>query len=433
MEIGNSSYLRQFERLCSHSRSFHLNLLLFGGTQTQCPLMWFRNDVKASLKLDLAEFYETFKSTEITSKMCMKIVDKRGMNYVTFTWLLYAYMLECLLRLSKSFNCSLRRYATRRNVDKVYQMLCHTKKKLPEMTPNMFIKLTSKYLGYRYVLPLMSNVDVKGLSLSIKHYESCYTSNTFSVKRRQRYLKTHCVEMKSNFLTAMIRAYVDTFCNNALRYLLPVLNEMQRSDIVQYAIARSLRNGLLSCVIDIPVRCAEKMKCTDHCKFVTVVVCKTCGYCLNLGKVKLYTSYVFPLNSLFYYRDQQEKNLHYSSRYDQPHCSLCGAMLLKRIPLYWTKKIGSVRVVFWRAVIGTNSACSVLNDKTLDVLTLCSNAACYNTTVIKNIPGVGLLNLLSHKNTFHCEECKVCPKATCRSCETCNNKRCYVCTESRKR
>ncbi|UEH20616.1 cysteine-rich protein [Elephant endotheliotropic herpesvirus 6] len=236
-----------------------------------------------------------------------------------------------------------------------------------------------------------------------------------------------------NFLCAMIRAMIDEYCGNTDRYIVPIardqpqpLNqqnlahktslittgvESNRRDLYRYALARSLRTGLVTSVIELPLLCIHKVKCDVVKKDIRVIVCQNCGYCLNIGKVKLKNEYMFNLNSVFYYRDQQEKGVNYSMHYDVPHCSLCGSMNLKVIALYegYMSDIHGIRVYVctWRAVIGTNNGCTIFNNKTLDIILPCSNRFCYNTTALKDLHGISLLNILSHKSTFLCNSCVV--------------------------
>nr|WNZ34534.1 cysteine-rich protein [Elephant endotheliotropic herpesvirus 1A] len=266
-----------------------------------------------------------------------------------------------------------------------------------------------------------------------------------------------------NFLCAMIRAMIDEYCAATDRYIVPIVRDQQslqqhnvlqttacltpgveynRRDLYRYALARSLRTGLVTSVIELPLLCIHKIKCEVFKKDIRVIVCQNCGYCLNIGKVKLKNEYMFNLNSVFYYRDQQEKAVNFSMHYDVPHCSLCGSMNLKVIALYEGHVLEEhgirVYVCTWRAVIGTNNGCTIFNNKTLDIILPCSNRFCYNTTALKDLQGIGLLNLLHHKSTFLCNNCMVQVPApahvndsipTCAACELVKHEQQLCCAD----
>lgn len=187
-----------------------------------------------------------------------------------------------------------------------------------------------------------------------------------------------------------------------------------------FALSVSLRHGLISSVVDLPVFCYCKTKCERYAVSggLSAVVCKNCGHCLNLGKERLDCGNGFPLNSMFYYRDKQEKSVIYSTHGGIAHCSLCGSQYLISLPVYTAKRVTvgnfSTDVVLWTAVTGSNSACAVYGrGSCLDVIVPCSSRTCYSTVVLRRVGQERVMRLVSHGNDFMCQLCQSAYRETC--------------------
>ncbi|UEH20506.1 cysteine-rich protein [Elephant endotheliotropic herpesvirus 2] len=465
MEFNYELFFKQMSVLCVHHAAEHMQTLVFGyAFNDNCPLAWFKTEQKSFRKFDIMPYWQRFLEGGDDFTTCDMIFTKRPKTVQVFGWLLYMYFVLCMHEISKVLNFGILNSVVFRKIEIVYAMLMGHSKKLPDLTLYMFNKMNIALFGMKLTIPIIwCGISNKVKLVNIKYYNTCFAGRrtraicgnrpenniagndgyiVVSDDRRGRFgvtpssgeawkdLRIGWLEGQTaalpggNFLCAMIRAIIDHYCSNTDRYIVPIVRDSSvqqpspgadaaghKRDLYRYALARSLRTGLVTSVIELPLLCVHKVKCEVAKKDVRVIVCQNCGYCLNIGKIKLKNEYMFNLNSVFYYRDQQEKAVNYSMHYDVPHCSLCGSMNLKIISLYegYLSELYDQRVYvcIWRAVIGTNNGCTIFNNKTLDIILPCSNRFCYNTTALKDLNGISLLNLLNHKSSFLCTTCTV--------------------------
>lgn len=220
------------------------------------------------------------------------------------------------------------------------------------------------------------------------------------------------------------------------------------SKLATFAASVVLRNGLISSLIDLPVLCYCKTKCSRYAEggVYEAILCDNCGHCLNMGKDKLEGNHSFALNCIFYCRDRQEKSVIYSTHNDTAHCSLCGNQYLSRERIYELlfADLFGVRTltVRWRAVIGSNAACGVFGPGTrLDVLLPCSSRTCYGTVVLRDLSVDRITRLISHSGEFLCPACQNVYRETCLDvpggtndlCEGCSVYASFCCAELRRR
>lgn len=422
--------------ICDSCSESHRNIILFGTPCCDCVFFWFKTNNKTFNKNQLKFFFAKFQSLPNYEHYFCRILCQRGTTLLVFSWLLYLYFLLFLQKISKTLNFGVFEYMTETNLDYIFQIIISSTKKLPDLTLQSFCRINKKLFGTNLGIPLINYIQ-NSVSTSLKTYSDCFEG--VALMQKSAWKKSSIFEKAAsdlptaNFLCAVIRSYINIYCNESSRYLLPMLDFNSKNELIKYATAHTLKKGLLASVIDLPFLCYKKLKCMRKTPAVEVTVCKNCGYCVNLGKTKLKTKYMFPLNSLFYYRDQQEKTINFSSRYDVPHCSLCGSFYLVTMPLYSLYHIKlkdwNIYVPVWRAVIGNNTGCCLLNEKPLDVLTLCSNRTCFNTAVIRDIAGKDLAYLLSHSASFLCSHCKTdLSTPTTDNCVTCSFVKHHVCT-----
>lgn len=247
-----------------------------------------------------------------------------------------------------------------------------------------------------------------------------------------------------NPMYAMGRALVERFCRRGRRYLVPLARTARGarsaprclgvdgfqgvSGIMLFALSVALKAGIVNSVIDLPVTCHCKTKCERYAApgALSAVICRNCGHCLNLGKEKLNCTYGFPLNSMFYYRDRQEKSVVYSTHNELAHCSLCGSQYLDIERIYDLSERAvagfSVSAVSWKAVTGSNAACTVYgHDAPFDVIVPCSSRTCYSTVILKNVVVGRLLRLVCHANDFICQLCPGAARESCLDRDRCDD------------
>nr|CDI95393.1 GP49 [Caviid herpesvirus 2 str. CIDMTR] len=264
-----------------------------------------------------------------------------------------------------------------------------------------------------------------------------------------------------NPLYVMAKALVENYCRNRSRYLIPLGkstfpdilrvkhtvihhsrhkhrgsvhgrgsvgvcrtgtgNAFSEPDkIIMFGLSVALRHGISHSLLNLPMSCFCKTKCERYRTpgSLYAVVCNNCGHCLNLGKERLYCGYTFPLNSMLYYRDKQEKSVIFSTHNDLAHCSLCGSQYLSKEPIYSVLRydVCGFRIanVLWRAVTGSNSSCAVYNNNVgVDIIVPCSSRTCFSTVVLRKITTDRLLRLITHGSDFSCQLCQNNYRETC--------------------
>lgn len=248
--------------------------------------------------------------------------------------------------------------------------------------------------------------------------------------------------VSGNPFYVMARSLVEAFCRVTPRYLIPLgkrsfyencrtlpgesaaavaaAHRRGGCKITMFGLSVSLRNGIISSLIEVPVLCYCKVKCERYNApgALTAILCKNCGHCLNLGKEKLNCGQGFPLNSMFYYRDRQEKSVIYSTHSELAYCSLCGSQYLTTEKIYGVEpqtRYGFPSwTVSWKVVSGSNSVCGIYGDKSaLDVIVPCFSRTCYSTVIVKDCTADRLLRLLSHGNEIFCQLCQNVYRETC--------------------
>lgn len=245
-----------------------------------------------------------------------------------------------------------------------------------------------------------------------------------------------------NPLYVLARQAVQTFCDTCPRYLVPLralglhdetrgggstaaaaavghagagqqARHVEPTKIVLFALSAALRGGLIGSVIDLPLWCLCRLKCERHldARSLVAVVCRQCGHCLNLGKEKLHCQQNFPLNSMFYYRDRQEKSVIFNTHAELVHCSLCGSQRVVRQRVYElvSETLFGQRCVRvgWKAVLGLNAACAVYDHRlAFDVILPCAARTCDSTVVVRDVTVPRLLRLTSHGHGLLCARCQ---------------------------
>ncbi|AAM00699.1 protein UL49 [Panine betaherpesvirus 2] len=276
-----------------------------------------------------------------------------------------------------------------------------------------------------------------------------------------------------NPLYVLARQAVQTFCDTCPRYLVPLRSlglhdetrvgfsagagaggqasgvakqarQVEPTKIVLYGLGVALRGGLIGSVIDLPLWCLCRLKCERHLdgRSLVAVVCRQCGHCLNLGKEKLHCQQNFPLNSMFYYRDRQEKSVIFNTNAELVHCSLCGSQRVVKQRVYElvSETLCGLRCirVGWKAVLGLNAACAVYDHRlTFDVILPCASRTCDSTVVVRAVTVPRLLRLTWHGHGLLCSRCQTgeyrdsCLEsedgaALCRGCALVKQTACHV-------
>uniref|UniRef100_A0AAU7E0D2 Protein UL49 n=1 Tax=Lemniscomys rat herpesvirus TaxID=3141920 RepID=A0AAU7E0D2_9VIRU len=469
------SFLRHlrdlFSPLCRHDGTYHLRLV-FAGVEGERP-------EEHSCVLDLFVTGKKFLARDLTDRLYCEFLEHWGsvdngrdvinaafnrllMTRPFFILLGYLYMIWCLERLSGTVSClylqgSMWESARVRLFQYPHQRL---EGLLENVTLQGLSDLHYFLFAFPFCLPLPNQMSSPCMSLlRAREYDVECDIPVFSRRggfcrhtREEgllRCLRAHAKPaVCGNPLYVMAKVLVERFCRRTPRFLVPLksrslrnvvrlrLTEGERNDISRKtrdlsritlcAISTSLRHGLISSLIDLPVLCYCKVKCERYRRegSLLAVVCRNCGHCLNLGKDKLEGGNSFALNCMFYYRDRQEKSVIYSTHNDTVHCSLCGSQYLSIEQTYRIENYAVVGFpissVNWRAVIGSNTACGVFGpDSRFDALVPCSSRSCYGTVVLRSVGIERLLRLVSHGSEFCCGLCQNVYRETCSDQEGC--------------
>nr|WRQ19887.1 MAG: protein m49 [Herpesviridae sp.] len=464
-----------FEPLCRHKGCYHLQLILSGSDDEYV----FKSE--HSCVLDLFVTGKRFLARELTDRLYCEFLEQWGsggngrdvinatfnrilMTRPFFVVLGYLYMVQCMEQLAKTVSCL---YMGKSMWDVARtRLFLYPHQRLENLLENVTFQGLSDLhyflFSFPFCIPLPNQMSSPCISL-LRAREYDLDSDIPVFARRGMYERKiredglyKCLRKYAkrspcgNPLYVMAKVLIERFCRQTPRYLVPLKNKSLRSvvrlrttdgekndisrkgrdvsKVTLFAISTSLRHGLISSLIDLPILCYCKVKCDKHRRdgSLLAVICKNCGHCLNLGKEKMDSNKNFALNCMFYYRDRQEKSVIYSTHNDTVHCSLCGSQYLSIEEIYQIKEytVGgfSLSSVRWRAVIGSNTACGVFgSDTRFDALVPCSSRSCYATVVLRSISIDRLLRLTSHGSEFCCPLCQNVYRETCADQEECRD------------
>uniref|UniRef100_A0AAU7E031 Protein UL49 n=1 Tax=Hipposideros bat herpesvirus TaxID=3141919 RepID=A0AAU7E031_9VIRU len=463
--------------LCRHDDNYHTELILSGCRRNKakscsaagdsfCVLTIFLTDKRFLSRDQVDRYYGMFAAVWLNGEgkdsvdACRRIVMTRSL----FMFVCYMYLLRVMCDVSK--NVAVFGPCTVSWDDLERKMHCYPREKLDVLLENVNMQQLNDM--HRYLLnadlriPIPTQVSSPCMSiLRSKEYDRDLDmpviGNTSWIRNRVRTRDVGYVRLveslkrntgsslSGNPMYTLARVMIERFCRSSRRFLLPMgkrsffLNpgtwasdkshevspvsgkgHAVPSKILSFALSVSLRNGIISSVVDLPVTCYCKAKCQRYAApgSLLATVCRNCGHCLNLGKERLACGPGFPLNSMFYYRDRQEKNVVHSTHGELAHCSLCGSQYLDTECIYGVTRDGTPEFplisVSWRAVTGSNSACAVYdNDSPFDIIVPCSSRTCYSTVVLRKISVDRLLRLVSHGSEFLCQLCQNTYRETC--------------------
>ncbi|AEV80596.1 protein UL49 [Cercopithecine betaherpesvirus 5] len=449
-----SALWRLFTPLCVHDDHFHVQMVIGRGAsyteERACALQLFVTD-KRFLNRELGDrlyqrfLHEWLACGPVEREAVTTLFQRLVMTKPYFMFLAYVYSMSCFHGVSRTV--AFLRFE-RYDADYVYLRLQqYPAEKLSALLDSM----TSSALGdlHRFLfgvdlrLPVLNQTSSPCLSLlRAKRYDgradlAVYHRNEWTRRRKPRSaqlgslvaaLRRHAGPVPcGNPLYVMARQAMQSFCNTCPRYLVPLralgLNDevrahkqprpLEPTKIVMYGLAVALRGGLIGSVIDIPLWCLCRLKCERHldARSLIAVVCRQCGHCLNLGKEKLHCEQNFPLNSMFYYRDRQEKSVIFNTNAELVHCSLCGSqrVIKERVYEVVSETICGQRClrVGWKAVLGLNAACAVYDHLvTFDIILPCSARTCDSTVVVRSVTIPRLLKLTCHGQGPLCSRCQ---------------------------
>ncbi|ANC96546.1 protein UL49 [macacine betaherpesvirus 9] len=439
--------------LCKHGPYKHLQLFLMGNDQknTKCMLSIFITN-KKFLNKELTDFFyrkflKLWLNCDLYSRNQIKFwFNRMVMTKNFFLFLAYLYFVYIEYKILDSISIyKMQRVSWNELKQKIYEYPVHKLNALLEV-PSFacFNDLHLFIFGQQLMLPISTHCNVPCVKIfCLKNYDQCqkiflrYSHDDANVNYENLLHASSLIVPSGNFMFAMARAIIENFCYESDKFLIPLDNNSlvpiimntqgkNHPKILTFALATVLKNSLTSSLISLPVFCYCKTKCLRYFKnnSLVAVICSKCGHCLNSGKEKLKGMQMFSLNSLFYYRDKQEKNLIHSMHTDLLHCSLCGGQRLVTEKIYELCEYRisniTVRTVNWKAIIGTNSACTILNESIkFDAIVGCSCRTCYSTIHLYNITITKLLKLITHASDFQCQECQYLFRETCLDLEDC--------------
>lgn len=422
--------------LCEHSAYKHLRIFLIGENVHNCVLSAYITNKKFLNKVIIEKMYNKFLRlwTKYDKKKRRWLKRRFGRMVITrgfFIFLAYLYLLfrKCkILKFMKLYDFDL----TWIKVEDALQSYSLEKYNRLFDNPCLveFNELHNHICKHNLIIPIPNHCNAPCMKLySLKGYdksEALLLHRNLTHNSIDDFNYVPC----GNFMFAMGKALVENYCYKTDRFMLPISNnhlspllnedDIQFPKIITYALTVILKNNLVTSIFDLPVHCLCKTKCqlyNNEDQFACII-CMNCGYCLNVGKEKLKIPQGFSLSAMFYYRDKQEKCILYSMHSATMYCSLCGSKILHKDYIYSLDELKTANItitsVKWKAVIGSNTACTVFNDTSeFDVIVACSSRTCYSTVKISNVTYNKLLNLISHNAVFQCQECKVTFKETC--------------------
>lgn len=434
---------RVINPFCRHGKYKHLRLFMLGRCCKACAISVFVTDRRFLNKESLDLLYKGFLKKWIEQsnedKNFIKCMFNRMlMTKGFFILLLYVYLLTQLKKVSGMLrNFSMREMSWSRIEQKLMEYPKSALEDLIESPNSSNINDLHVFIfGFNLVIPFPMHSIIPCLRLfTLKDNEVC--DDSVAVRRSAstdlflNMLRAHSegAQCGNPFFT-MAKALVERFCIESEQYLIPLgegfLSPLLDGDpgseftIMSHALVTALKSGFVSSVIELPVLCYCKTKCMRYFDkgALIAIICNSCGYCLNIGKEKLRFPGNFPLNSIFYYRDKQEKTVIYGSHTDIMYCSLCGSQYLTFEKIYEINAEAVFNLNFmtvsWKALIGINSAAIVFDGEIdFDVILPCSARACFSTVCFRGVNINRLLRIISHSCEFYCVSCTERFSETC--------------------
>lgn len=454
------------------------------GQKIYCVLNMFVNGKRFLCKDLVDELYCRFLErwsvcSPYARSVARDICRRESMTRHTFVLLSYFYVVRCMERVARNLSCLYLHAGMTARLEHVFRR--YSRQKVDALVDNVTFQGLNDLHQFVFSLPFGIPVPSQASSpcvtfLRAREYETGCDIPVYHRKQsfgERRYaacgdarvsalvsaLRDRCREVPcGNPLYVMVKVFVERYCRRTRRFLVPLAQRTLRctyrsagvsrppdpapaivdsashianvagqgcpswglSKLAIFATSVVLRNGLISSLIDLPVLCYCKTKCSRYAEggVYEAILCDNCGHCLNMGKDKLEGNHNFALNCIFYYRDRQEKSVIYSTHNDTAHCSLCGNQYLSRERIYELVSADlfgvSTVTVRWRAVIGSNAACGVFGPGTrLDILLPCSSRTCYGTVVLRDQSVERLARLVSHSGEFLCPACQNVYRETC--------------------
>ena len=413
---------------------------------------------KKFLSKDLTDnFYRKFLKVwlkcDLDSRNQIKaIFNKMMMTKNFFLLLAYLYFLYRQCKVLKILALyKIQRLTWKQIVERFKQYPIHKLNQLLEIPS--FVSFNDLYyylFQQQLMLPISTHCNIPCMKLfCLRNFEQCnditlrYAHRASNLTYQDIFHGCSLTVPCGNFIFAMAMAMIENYCYSFDRFLIPlennnlvpiVLNKQEKHQlpkILTFALTTVLKRSLTSSIISLPVLCFCKTKCLRYAKIDSylTVICSKCGHCLNSGKERLKGKQTFSLSSMFYYRDRQEKNIIYSMHTDLLYCSLCGGqrLTLEKVYELYEYSVSGIQVksVSWKAIIGTNSACTILNDSVkFAAIVACSCRTCYSMIHLQNLTINKLLKLISHSTEFQCQDCQNIYRETCLDLEDCGE----ICT-----
>lgn len=489
--------------ICRHDEHYHMQLILSGcvsgrprasrdrsTSEPMCVLTMFVTDKRFLSRELVDDMYTVFSSVWLDGNGGASPGESSEKPVVTrslFVFICYIYLVRVLCEMSESVAVlGLCPTSWDELESAMYRYPCEKLDSLLDNVNSQHLNEIHRYLFNTDLrIPIPTQVSSPCMSLlRAKEYDhdpdvpvsGCVIWRRRRVREREPCFARLAEALRRNVgdslfgnpMYTMAKVLVERFCRSSGRFMLPIgkrtlcgnvsSRRVDRSvccasathekvspstpKIIMFALSVSLRNGIISSLIDLPVMCYCKTKCERYMVpgALLASMCRNCGHCLNLGKEKLACGAGFPLNSMFYYRDRQEKSVVYSTHGELAHCSLCGSQYLDTESIYEileddTSGYRSVGVI-WRAITGSNSACNVYcNNTHFDIIVPCSSRTCFSTVVLRKVTVNKLMRLVSHGNEFLCQLCQHACRETCADeegselCKGCRLSRLFGCNQ----
>ncbi|ACY41136.1 protein UL49 [Wood mouse herpesvirus] len=181
--------------------------------------------------------------------------------------------------------------------------------------------------------------------------------------------------------------------------IVPVTSSSKQS-VYDVAI-RFIGSRILSPIVRLPIlsRALAELALAGHGHQITV--CKECGHCLNLGRDK-FLAVNFSPTSMFYCRDQKEKQFNICATTGRIYCSYCGATEFTVYDMVGRYSTGEP---FIRAVSSANSLSILENsEQECDMLIPCFGKS-RSCSIKLRVTFRELLYLTASVDNFICQKC----------------------------